>query len=39
MNLRFSGAYQVRVLRPDGSVRLETEFFDNLITNSRLIYR
>lgn len=36
MNLRFSGAYQVRVLRPDGSVRLETEFFDNLITNSGL---
>lgn len=36
MDLRFSGAYQVRVLRPDGSVRLETDFFDNLITNSGL---
>lgn len=36
MNLRFSGAYQVRVLRPDGSIRMETEFFDNLITNQGL---
>ena len=36
MNLRFSGAYQVRVLRPDGSVRLETDFFDNLITDQGL---
>ncbi len=36
MNLRFSGAYKVRVLRLDGSVRLETDFFDNLITNTGL---
>lgn len=33
---RMAGRYKLKVMRPDGSVRIETDWFDNLITNNGL---
>lgn len=33
---KMAGRYKLKVLRSDGSVRLETDWFDNLITNNGL---